>query len=275
VLVVRDGYSASLMEADLGPDGRGQPAPSDVAGRRPLGQLAADDETLLVRTHQHGGLLRFLTGARFLDSERPFRELLLSVQLEQLGLPTPRVVGARAQRIFGPFWSLMLVSVRVPGAEDLGRALAKLSSEREARPLMRAMGSLVGRLHRAGLEHVDLHPGNMLVESSWANTPNPKLWILDLDRCRLVESLPDDVRLSMLARLMRYAIRRPELARVSLTSSNLMRFMHAYQETLGGAGDKKADWRGVGSRLQAAAKRHRLGWRLEEVVGAGAETRQT
>jgi hypothetical protein len=273
VLVVRDEYSAPLVEAGFTPDSSPSLPASDVAGRRPLESLMLAGEELLVRHHQHGGLLRFLTGARFLKPGRPFEELILAQRLSDLGIPTPKLVAARSQRSFGPFWRLALVSVRVPGAQDLVRVLAGLDAARAARPLLRAMGELVGRLHRAGLLHVDLHPGNMLVGGDWRTLEHPELWILDLDRCEIMEQLDEDQRLGMLARLVRYGLRRDGLRRVALSRTNVMRFMAGYRSTWD-AGDWKGDWRQLAQKLAAGAGKHRLGWRLEELFGAGADSRQ-
>ena len=280
MLVVRDEYSAPLVAAGFGPDGapdaRAFPA-SDVAGRRPLGLVQVGDEALLLRFHQHGGLLRFLTGDRFLRAERPFEELLLAERLRAKGIPTPRVVAARIQRTGFCFWRLALVSVREPKTLDAERALLQAEHAQAVRGLLRAMGEFVGRLHRAGLLHVDLHPGNMLVQADWSRLEKPELWILDLDRCRLLEALGEPERLGMLARLARYALRRPELAARALTRSNGLRFLKAYAKARSTAvqpADWKADWRAVVQQLSSANRRHRLGWCLEELVGAGADTRQ-
>lgn len=280
MLVVRDEYSAPLVAAGFGPDGAPDArafSPSDVAGRRPLGLVQVGDEALLLRFHQHGGLLRCLTGDRFLQAERPFEELLLAERLRAKGIPTPRVVAARMQRTAFCFWRLALVSVRQPKTLDVARALLQTAHAQAARSLVRAMGEFVGRLHQAGLLHVDLHPGNMLVQADWAMAPEPEFWILDLDRCGLVEPLEEPQRLGMLARLARYALRRPELASRALTRSNALRFLKAYAELRSPAGQPaewKADWRAVAQRLSSADRRHRMGWCLEELLGAGADTRQ-
>jgi len=280
VLVVRDEYSAPLVAAGFGPDGAPGAAgfaTSDVAGRRPLGLVEVGSKALLLRFHQHGGLLRFLSGDRFLQAERPFRELLLSERLRAKGIPTPRVVAARIQRTALCFWRLALVSVREAETQDLVRGLLQAEDAQAARSLMRAMGEFVGRLHQAGLLHVDLHPGNMLVQEDWASVEAPKLWILDLDRCELVDALGESQRLGMLARLARYALRRPGLAARALGRTNVLRFLKAYASAnspLGEPVDWKADWRAVAQLLSSANRRHRFGWCLEEWVGAGADTRQ-
>ena len=277
VLVVRDEYSASLVEAGFGPDGHWDFPASDVSGRRPLGALNVNGEDLLVRQYHHGGMLRFLSGDRFTDTARPFEELLLSSRLQTLGIPTPCIVGARIQRSFGPYWRMGLVSVREPGTQDSARAIRSAVDAHAARPLLAAMGEFVGRLHREGLLHVDLHPGNMLTELGWEVSRAPNLWILDLDRCSLESELSDAQRLGMLARFFRYALRRPALSSKVLSHTNVMRFVRGYCRGAGrveGDHSWKQEWREVSRGLAARAKRHRLGWRVEEFFGAGAQTRQ-
>jgi hypothetical protein len=129
--------------------GGGEARPSsDLAGRRPLGELLAGDQRLVVRRFQHGGMLRWMMGRRFADPERPFRELVLSARLEELGIATPRVV-ARARGAPARGFALDLVTLRVEGAIDLAEWLEALREGRESararRAVPRTAGTCVGR----------------------------------------------------------------------------------------------------------------------------------
>src|SRR6185369_10413338 len=97
VLVVSRASAADLHEAGYGVDSDGALAPSGLKGRRALLELATRGGPLLVRRFSHGGLLRFVTGERFADPTRPFRELRVAFELASRGVRTPEVVAARAR----------------------------------------------------------------------------------------------------------------------------------------------------------------------------------
>lgn len=261
-----------LIALGFGVDGdRGALPASDLAGRSPLGQLVDGDERLVIRRYQHGGLLRWLTGARFADPLRPVRELILAARLRELGVRTPAVVAARA-RPARPGWLLDLVSVRVEDSIDLGTALeslraGELSSVARAR-LFEASGALIAQLHGVGLLHADLQPRNLLVERGSLDADAPRLWILDLDRSALTDSADERARLANLARLVRAVRRRESRGQPFLRPADLARFLRGY------AG---REWRSLVQPLNEAGERsawrHRLGWWLERRVGADPAAR--
>jgi hypothetical protein len=155
------------MAAGYGPEFDAPLSAADVAGRRRLFELEIGAERFLVRRFTHGGLLRWLTGARFLDAERPFREIVLSERLRAAELPTPLIAAARARRLGGAGWSLEVVTRRIEGSIDLGRVLAgEVGSLRPARAtrLLAGAGRLVREMHEAGFFHADLTPRNLLVD---------------------------------------------------------------------------------------------------------------
>ena len=283
VLAVREDYAEALAERGFGPDGGEPPSDSDLAGRRPLGEFQLGGERLVVRRFRHGGLLRWVTRERFGDPRRPFRELILSARLEDLGLRTPRVVAARALRASGGGWRLDLLTRRVEGALDFAEWLEAL---REGRvppvrrfAALRAVGDFLGRMHARGLWHADLNPRNLLLEApdGAGGFEPPRVWILDLDRSVLGPALEDGQRWSNLARLLRAVVRREERGRRFLTRGDhghlLAAYRRALSEELGVSGDWRDDWRGVRATHGRRSAAHRAFWRLEEALGGGAETR--
>lgn len=259
--------------------------PSKHAGRGNLAEIELPGGTLLVRRFQHGGLLRGVTGERYLSPKRPFLELQLSEQLRAAGFRTPRVVAARARRS-GPFaWHLELVTERVSGTRDLGYILAEARAGTLGGDLRRRLsqgaGELVRDLHGAGFLHADLQPANVLWErvdeapgaesgqsdqaglsaegKSRAAAPRPpRLWVLDLDGSVWRYPLGEPERIANLRRLWRNVERRERSLGPSLSRADLARFLRAYDP---------ADWRSLATEIEASRARreplHRVGHVLD------------
>jgi len=272
-LACEAGARARLLEAGFGPEGGEALPASDLAGRRPLGAIQAGDERWIVRRFHHGGLLRWLGERLFLTPARPFHELRLASALQARGLPTPRVVAARALR-GAPFgWRLALVSVRVEGARDGAEILERLRQgalgAAERRRFLEAAGALVGRLHAAGFLHADLHPRNLL-----AGPGLERLWVLDLDRGRFAPEMGERERRDNLRRLYRAVRRREARGRRFLARTDYLRFLRSYARARGAEPrEVRADWRAILVRDRRRAPLHRLGWWLEGLLGSGPEVR--
>lgn len=141
--------------------------------------LDAGIEEWVLRTYRRGGLIARLSEQRYvwtgLQRTRAFRELRLTAELFDQGLPVPRPVAAGVNR-YGFTYEGALITVRIPGA----RALAELLVFGEADDaLLQRVGRTVRRFHDVGLDHVDLNARNLLID------PQGKVWLIDLDRCRL------------------------------------------------------------------------------------------
>ncbi|MCB9916481.1 MAG: hypothetical protein H6828_15240 [Planctomycetes bacterium] len=273
VLALHVDVARALHEAGYGPEHDGGLARSELSGRRPLYGLAAGGERFVVRRFSHGGLLRWLTGARFSDPTRPFRELALSAALRQAGLPTPQVVAARAVHARGGGWYLDLVTRRVERGVDLGFVLGRARrgelDARELRPLLYAAGDLVRRLHRHGFLHADLTPTNLLLEPR-EEGEEPRLWVLDLDRSVLSDDLGRAARLANLRRLFRYVARREARGARALQRSDYLRFLVGYEKD---RVLRKELWRAISAAHRRRSPLHALGWLFETWFGRGADPR--
>jgi tRNA A-37 threonylcarbamoyl transferase component Bud32 len=267
LLWVRGDQAAGLARAGFTPAGTATFQESDLAGRRPLFELSVGDERLLVRRFSHGGLLRWLTGARFRDPRRPFRELALSEALRARGIRTPEVVAARARPapLFG--WHLELVSRRMDDVVDLAQVLVELQAGRLARRavarLLRELGSFLRRMHDAGLCHADLQPANLIVNRSALQGAEVELGALDLDRSELARELGEARRGRNLARLLRHVRRRQAQGRRALTRTDFMRVLRGYE------GEREARHRAARAMHELSREAHaahRLGWWLEALV---------
>jgi 3-deoxy-D-manno-octulosonic acid kinase len=133
----------------------------------------------VLRPYRRGGLIARLSARRYLwtglERTRAFRELRLTADLHQRGLPVPTPVAAAITR-HGLTYEAALITERIPGA----RALAsRLETDKTDDDLLRRVGTTIRRFHDAGLDHVDLNARNLLVDEHGA------VWLIDLDRCRL------------------------------------------------------------------------------------------
>jgi 3-deoxy-D-manno-octulosonic acid kinase len=132
----------------------------------------------VLRPYRRGGLIARLSERHYLwtglERTRAFREMRLTAELYERGLPVPRPLAAGVTR-HGLGYEASLITVRIVGA----RALADLLLGDETdEALLKRVGATVRRFHDAGLDHVDLNVRNLLVD------PQGKVWLIDLDRCR-------------------------------------------------------------------------------------------
>lgn len=249
---------------------------SDLSGRAPLGGIEAGSERWIVRRFHHGGWLRWLGESLYLEPARPFAELGLACRLRAQGLPTPRVIAARAVRSRPFGWRLALVSARVEGVFDAAEALERMRQGSLGFParrrLLACVGELVGRLHAVGFLHADLHPRNLLLAEDLSAA-----WVLDLDRGRFASPLGRAARRANLRRLYRAVRRREARGRSFLTRGDYLGFLRAYLRGLGpearASADWRADWREILRQDRRRAPWHRLGWWLERRLAAGPEAR--
>lgn len=268
VLAVRRDFEPALAAAGfdaLGSAGRGA-RQVDLGGRKPMLVLDTSLGECLVRRYTHGGLLRFVTGERFLDRDRPFRELLHAERLRELGLPAPEVVAACARRIAGGGWRLELVTRRIAGSVDLAalieRATQGALGPRERTRIYAAAGRAVARLHEVGFLHADLHPRNLLVDRAEGGR-EPRITVIDLDRSVWRSRLEDAERRANLRRMYRYVARRCSEGAWRVSASDLRRFFEGYDA----AGERwKRDWREIARAHRRSRARHAAGWALEKHV---------
>ena len=105
---------------------------------------------------------------------RSFAEWRLLDVLTQRGLPVPKPVAARYQRS-GVFYRCDLITQRIVDARPLSETLRQGAISES---LWRAVGTAVGALHRAGVDHADLNAHNILLGKNSVS-------LIDFDRGRL------------------------------------------------------------------------------------------
>jgi 3-deoxy-D-manno-octulosonic acid kinase len=93
---------------------------------------------------------------------------------------------------------------------------------------MEAVGGLVGRAHRAGLDHPDLNVGNLFLEPA---DPGWRAWLLDLDRATIGPPSPDSTRRN-LARLVRSLEKERRRGGIAWDEADLDAFLGAHRAEL-------------------------------------------
>lgn len=117
-----------------------------------------------------------------------------SLNLASIGVPTitPIALGERRKRGF--LFDNFLITGEIPDAVPLDafveRDLPEIPEPRRSRlrqSLALALGILTARLHNAKMQHIDFHPGNILVRLD--ENDAPRLAMIDLDALRTEKSL--------------------------------------------------------------------------------------
>jgi 3-deoxy-D-manno-octulosonic acid kinase len=131
---------------------------------------------VFVKHYSHGGLLRRVTGGRFLalGTERSRLEFEVLERVRALGVkaPAPYAIVKRGAVVYGT-WLVMeeirrarnLVELQYSDGEDLPK-------------IMESLGDQLSILIRERILHVDLHPGNVLV------SPEGLVYIVDFDKAK-------------------------------------------------------------------------------------------
>lgn len=149
-----------------------------VSGGRGAGGRIGEDGQWFLRHYLRGGKAALLSRDRyaFLGSGRvrSFAEFRLLAHMRRAGLPAPQPVAAHFRRN-GPAYSANLITEWIEDAQTLTETLREA---RNAPEIMRRVGAVLARFHRAGICHADLNAGNILIG------PDGGVWLVDFDRAR-------------------------------------------------------------------------------------------
>jgi 3-deoxy-D-manno-octulosonic acid kinase len=147
---------------------------------------------------RRGGSLAPLWRDRFPARGRLVRNVTVAAEAAARGVPTPRVVALLTEEGPPRLFRGWLATERVLEAIDLAELLR---SGRAHEADLAAALAAARALHDAGIDHVDLNLGNLLVRPG---ASGPEGFVIDLDRARLrAGPLPDKARQSALRRLER------------------------------------------------------------------------
>ncbi len=233
-MMVREGLEPYLDPEKFAEQWKSEKEVSPFQGRERLRFLHLENgETGLVRSYRHGGILRHLTGDLFFTwPPRPFRELAITEEVHQRGIPTLEIFGAWVARAWGPFYHGWLVTRELEEAHDLWAALqGGYYVGTDGRSLLQAVAQSLRKMHRQGVYHGDLNLKNILVQRE---TDQIKTYIIDFDKTRLFSGeVPLEKTQRNLSRLLR-SVCKLDPDRQHLSQEDWDLFVHFYREASGG-----------------------------------------
>ena len=148
---------------------------SVLGGRTSVTHAQLDGvESFVIKHYRRGGLLRYCIKRRYFKfgKTRAQREFELLKTVGALGINVPEPIAfAHRGRLFYMAW---LVTREIKGAISLARL--SLSDEMRALRAMKSVTEQISRLIDHGIWHVDLHPGNVMIDH------DDRVFLLDFDR---------------------------------------------------------------------------------------------
>jgi hypothetical protein len=198
---VADAFREALAAGSLYKYAETHPRARTFAGRGAVyaAPLPGGVEDAVIRHNRHGGLLAPLTGDVFRAPTFAPRELAISEQLHDYGIPTPRMLGYVVYDVVPGFQRADVATREVKDSFDLSAALMSDDGAHRARAIA-AAADLVVTLGVIGAQHADLNVKNILLREE-AGVLNAM--VLDVDR--VVFDEPEIVFDLNLERLLRSA----------------------------------------------------------------------
>ncbi|MBN2108904.1 MAG: phosphotransferase [Deltaproteobacteria bacterium] len=183
------------------------PAPSGRGSVPSLPVNGFPGERMMARRYLRGGLMRFINRGLYLDGERAFRELAITVEAASCGIPTVEVLAAVSIKAAGPLYRCFLFTRELPECIDLpaylrGRSAAGSFSEDKQAVLERAAAA-ARLMHDRGFFHADLNMKNILVDTAKPES----LYIIDWDKSRRFDLLSHSRRTANIVRFCRSMIK--------------------------------------------------------------------
>ncbi len=227
--------------------------------------FSSDFTRVYTSTAQHKGSLVSVHVKHYLSRSPldPFKHLLLggrgrrafeaSLMLRHNGFDSPQPL-VFIERHEGPFrMDNVLVTETISHALQLNTQLMKLVADsspsgREQRgSIIRQLGAVVGRMHKAGIFHGDLRLGNVLLQK---NEGSFRFYFIDNERTRKYDRLPLRLRIRNLVQI--------NMFRSGITNTDRARFWAAYVKETQATQEESRRW--IRSVLRQTE--HRLTTRL-------------
>ena len=236
------------------------PAGADCSSRGRIleGVVSSGKEKvrIVLRQYKHGGLFSFIAGALFFSPRRACEELEGLGRLMRRGLAVPEPVFLEIRKHKGLFFRMWLATRKIEGGVTLFRFFKTPPSGDGSvrRKLLEKLALSVHGMHEAGVEHGDLHAGNVLISDPKGGM---KVVLLDFDGCVVRDYVPPARRWKNVLRFDRSLEKHSGLS-VRFSRSERYRFLVDYLRLSGG--DKKILKRRLFYHKLSLAL-HRLSWR--------------
>jgi 3-deoxy-D-manno-octulosonic acid kinase len=170
----------------------------------------------VVRHARRGGWLARFNKDRFVSRLRPLRELIASMRLRLLGVPTPEFV-AYAMYPSGLFFRYDVATREVEHGADLAAWLQRTGDSLSRLALIEATAVLLDRLSEAGAHHADLNAKNVLLVPRASGYEGI---VLDVDRVQFHVSRSPMVKAANLERLQ-HSLRKLSQTGVTVAESEI------------------------------------------------------
>ena len=163
-------------------------AESDPLNGRVLAKVVElpDWGSVVIKAYVRGGWMRYISHRRHLRSResRAKKEFQLLQTLHDEGFPVPQPLAwAERGTLFVHKW---LILTEVPEAQTLAQ-IARNDPDR-ARDVLPRVRELIRELIERRVHHVDLHPGNVLIDAE------SEVHLIDFDKGAVVTYTADDLR---------------------------------------------------------------------------------
>jgi 3-deoxy-D-manno-octulosonic acid kinase len=155
--------------------------------------------SVVVKYYTRGGFVRYLVKRRYLrwGKTRCQTEYELLQKVRDLGVRAPEPIAYAYQG--GLFYKGWLVTKKIKDQQTL--AELSCTDEEYAHIVMKELINQVSTLIKNNIFHVDLHPGNVLVDS------DNRVFLLDFDRACISQSDKNRLRYHYLSRWRRAVIK--------------------------------------------------------------------
>jgi hypothetical protein len=144
--------------------------------------LGGNCGNVVVRHAMRGGLLGKTGSDLFLPPTRGLRELVNSLRLKLAGVPTPEVLAFVSYPAAGLMRRGDVATREIPDSHDLSVVLREMPEGEDRDSCIRAVGTLLTSLVKAGAHHPDLNARNVLI--TWESHHGAVAHVLDVDRIR-------------------------------------------------------------------------------------------
>lgn len=187
-----------------------------------------DLNRIFIKSYRRGGLRGFFLRNFYWGKKRFLEELKISEYALTKNLPVAETVGLVLKQPLPGFYQAYLITREIPQTQDLARFL----SHRDAYSiqllpeLAQKVAATLVKFHNEGIYHPDLNLRNILIE-----TTEFKVYLVDLDKARVLETLSFQQRVRNLIRLARSVVK-TGLAQV-ITRDIRLQFLKTYLGLIG------------------------------------------
>ncbi|HOJ43146.1 MAG TPA: lipopolysaccharide kinase InaA family protein [Syntrophorhabdaceae bacterium] len=205
------------------------PSISIKKGRAGVKIFLLSGKKIACRQYVHGGLLRAITGDRFLSPKRALEEMKMLIYLEDVGIPAVRPLCVVAKKTCF-FKRLYLLTFFEEETENLPEYLAS-ANERQRMRVFKMAAFLLRALELAGIYHRDLHLDNILVKkkiNSKGLLDIDCLMLVDFDRARFKNITVRDMK-HLFWRLNKYAEKLEKKGVLKIDLKEKLLFLRIYE----------------------------------------------